>query len=154
MISGSTLAEAGAIVRIDAQRTLQPKGARHPVQVYEVSGIGGEYNLFVDRSESEMMTLSRAIPVDCTAVEGKHVCQPSFEGRLVKLSRYSAHLQSETEIEIHSDLRIQMRGKEGHVYGKVLDKAESDDHFLVHFSSLSPDASDMIAELILQCVRE
>jgi len=153
MISASTLAEVGAIVRIDAQRTMRPKGARHPVQVYEISGIGGDYNLFVDRVESEMMTLARAIPVDCTAVEGKHVCQPSFEGLLVKLSRHSAQLQSETEIELHSDLRIQLRGKDGHVYGKVLDKTESDDHFLVHFSSLSPDASDMIAELIRQCVR-
>ena len=148
LIAEETLIETGAIVRIDGQRTIRPKGALQPVRVYEVSGIAGDYQLFVDRFESEMLQLSGLVLVNCTPVQGKQVDATSFSGQLVKLSRYSAHLRTDTGIEIYSDLRIQLRGGDGHVYGKVLELAGSDGDFLVHFSSLSPTASDLIAELM------
>jgi class 3 adenylate cyclase len=149
IIAETTLAEIGAIVRIDGQRTILPKGSRQPVNVYEVSGIAGDYNLFIDRDDV-LQLLTQAIPVQCTLVEGKQVSNSSFEGRLLKLSRYSAQLQSTIEIEMYSDLRIQLAGNDGHLYGKVLEMDEQDSHFLVRFSSLSPDASDMITSLIRQ----
>ncbi len=151
LISETTLFEIGGIVRIDGQRTIRPKGALRPVLVFEVSGIGGDYQLFVDRIESEMLILTNRVPVDCTPVHGKQVDASSFAGQLVKLSRYCAHLHSDTEIEMYSDLRIQLGGKDGHVYGKVLERTGSEGHFLVNFSSLSPTASDLIAELMREC---
>jgi adenylate cyclase len=154
VISESTLAEVGAIVRIDGQRTIQPKGARRPVNVYEVSGIGGDYNLFIERDDIRLLVLNHAIPVECTLVEGKQVGTNSFDGQLVKLSRYSAQLQSAIDIEIYSDLRIQLQGNDGHLYGKVLEKVEQEDQFVIRFSSLSPDASDMITSLIGQPVHQ
>jgi adenylate cyclase len=147
LISESTLSEIGGIVRIDGQRTIRPKGALQPVLVFEVSGIVGEYQLFVDRIESEMLLLTNRVPVDCTTVHGKQVDASSFAAQLVKLSRYCAHLQSGTEIEMYSDLRIQLGGKSGHVYGKVMERTD-EGHFLVNFSSLSPTASDLIAKLM------
>ena len=151
LISESTLFEIGGIVRIDGQRTIRPKGALRPVRVFEVSGIGGDYQLFIDRIESEMLLLTNRVPVDCTPVHGKQVDASSFAGQLVKLSRYCAHLHSDTEIEMYSDLRIQFADKDGHVYGKVLERAGSEGHFLVNFSSLSPTASDLIVELMREC---
>jgi class 3 adenylate cyclase len=154
LISEATLAETGAIVRLDGQRTIQPKGALMPVRVYHVSGIGGNYQLFVDRIESEMLVLASPVQVECTPVQGKQVDVASFTGQLVRLSRYSAQLQSDTETEIYSDLRIRLRGNDEHVYAKVLEHSGSDGHFVVHFSSLSPAASDLISELMKQKVSE
>ena len=152
LISESTLVEIGDIVRVDGQRTIRPKGALQPVSVFEVSGIGGDYQLFVDQIENKMLSLTKRVPVDCTQVHGKQVDASSFAGHLVKLSRYCAHLHSDTEIEIYSDLRIQLGGKDGHVYGKVLKRIGSEGPFLVNFSSLSPTASDLIADMIRECV--
>ena len=121
------------------------------LKLYEVNGIDGKYQLAVNRIENEMQLLTNRVPVDCTTVHGKQVDASSFAAQLVKLSRYCAHLQSGTEIEMYSDLRIQLGGKDGHVYGKVLERTGSEGHFLVNFSSLSPTASDLIAELMREC---
>jgi hypothetical protein len=51
---------------------------------------------------------------------------------------------------MYSDLRIQLGGKSGHVYGKVLERTD-EGLFLVNFSSLSPTASDLIAKLMQEC---
>ncbi len=48
LISESTLNDAGAIVRIETQREIKPKGLKNPIKVYEISGIGGNYEVFMD----------------------------------------------------------------------------------------------------------
>lgn len=49
LISEATLADTGAVVRIDGQKKMHPKGLEHPITVYEISGIGGKYNLFLPK---------------------------------------------------------------------------------------------------------
>ncbi|MBW1941696.1 MAG: hypothetical protein JRJ51_02545, partial [Deltaproteobacteria bacterium] len=48
LISESVKREAGDILRIDNRMDVLPKGAQAPLSIYDVGGIGGDYNLALD----------------------------------------------------------------------------------------------------------
>lgn len=148
LLSEATLNETGDIIRVDSRQTILPKGSIKPVNIYEVSGIGAGYNLFLDKHDDKLCHLTSGIPVDCTLMDGKMVSGPSFKGEMVRLSPYQAHVLTSDSIEVFSDVRIQFRYKNGHLYGKVVEIPAGENHLLITFSSLSPDASDLIFSLI------
>ena len=47
LISEATLKDTGAILRIGGQMKVETKGAANPITIYDVKGIGGEYNLLL-----------------------------------------------------------------------------------------------------------
>jgi len=56
-ISEQNLKEAGSIVKIDAQKQVTPKGVKQPITIYEVGGIGGEYNLFLPKEKEAQIKI-------------------------------------------------------------------------------------------------
>lgn len=63
LISESTLKEVDSSVKIDGQKQVMPKGVKQPIIIYEVGGIGGDYNLFITKKEEEFFPLSEEIPI-------------------------------------------------------------------------------------------
>jgi adenylate cyclase len=58
MISESAFLDGGLEVWVDSKRQFTPKGIDHPIVVYRLSGIGGRYQLSLEREVPEISSFS------------------------------------------------------------------------------------------------
>jgi adenylate cyclase len=151
LVSQDTLNDVGSIVRVDEKLQIQPKGFQEPITVYEVGGIGGEFNLFVPKKEEVLVVLSQAIPMQYTVLQGKHLGERVFQGKLVKLSTCSAEICSEYPVELLSNLKMNLlTGMEkarglGDIYAKVVEiSADSPTNFCVRFTGIPPEVAALL----------
>ena len=86
LISDSTRAEVGPLLRLDGQMQIEPKGVQEPITVYEVRGIGDPYNLFLPEPTETFVSLDTVLTLRYTVLEEKFVRRTVFLGLLVKLS--------------------------------------------------------------------
>jgi adenylate cyclase len=157
IISEMTLKEAGSIVSIKRQREVQTKGVRKPLIIYEVAGIGGEYNLFLTKEEEEFFPLAEEIPLRYALLDGKHVSGTMLKGSLVKLSAKGAEVSSTNFVAPLSNIKLnfltlnnQPSASED-IYAKVLDKQTDNGNFCIHFTSLPPEVELMLKNLYKSC---
>ena len=151
LVSQDTLNDACSIVRVDEKLQIQPKGFQEPITVYEIGGIGGEFNLFVPKKEEVLVVLSQAIPVQYTVLQGKQMGEKVFQGKLVKLSTCSAQIYSESPVELLSNLKMNLvTGMEkarglGDIYAKVVEiSADSPTNFCVRFTGIPAEVSALL----------
>jgi len=151
LVSQDTLQEVGSIVRVDDKLQIQPKGFQEPITVYEIGGIGGQFNLSVPKEENTLVVLTQKIPVQYFVLEGKHLGEKVFQGSLVKLSANSAELRTEYPLELLSNLKLNLligtekaRGL-GDLYAKVVEKsADSKAHFCICFTAVPPEIAALL----------
>ncbi|MEH1861014.1 MAG: adenylate/guanylate cyclase domain-containing protein [Nostoc sp.] len=147
-ISESTLKEAGlSIVKINDQKSVLTKGVQQLITIYDVKGIGGEYNLFLPQEEEDvLLPLPEAMPIQYRILEGKHIVDTLFKGSLVKLSAKEAEIHADNVAEpcipsplgnIKLNLLIPSDRTEvsEDIYAKVLAKPAGDKSFFIHFTS-------------------
>lgn len=159
-ISESTLERAGAIVKTKGQREVYTKGVQKAVTIYEVAGIGGEYNLFLTQEEEEFLPLPEPIPLRYALLDGKHVSEFMLKGNLVKLSAKGAQVSSTKPVAPLSNLKLNLSPStdsspiSGDIYAKVLEKQTNKGNFYIHFTSLPPEAEQMLKSLYQSCKSE
>ncbi|MBI3328459.1 MAG: adenylate/guanylate cyclase domain-containing protein, partial [Nitrospinae bacterium] len=147
LISEATLQEAGPIVHVNAPLQVEAKGIEKPLTLYEVRGIGGEYNLLLPERAGAFVPLQQEIPLRYTVLEGKHLSGSMFKGSFVKLSVEGGEVRSTHPVAPLSDLKLQLtdpRGTEipGDLYAKVVGKAtDTGASFAVRFTSVPPDVA-------------
>ncbi|WP_238360839.1 adenylate/guanylate cyclase domain-containing protein [Iningainema tapete] len=138
LISESTLKEAGSIVKIEGQKQVTPKGVNQPINIYEVGGISGEYNLFLSKAEEEFFPLRETIKIQYSIVEGKDVSDTAFLGNLVELSAKGALIRRDSvggcplalsNIKLNLVVPDQATASED-VYAKVLDIAQNGSFYI------------------------
>src|SRR5262245_27352514 len=115
LISESTREAVGDILRIDGQMSVEPKGVKAPITLYEVGGIGAEYNLFLPEKTAGAIALREAIPLLCWVIEGNNTQFMELEGRLIELSHTGARLCLESEVAPFSNLKIKLVDANGAV---------------------------------------
>ncbi len=158
LISESTLKAAGASVRIDGKKQVQSKGIKEPITIYEVGGIGEEYNLFLPHQEEVFFALPEAIPLQYSIVDGKNISDSLFNGRLVRLSakRAEVHLDHregqllpEPMSNIKFNLLIPTNPPEvsGDIYAKVMKQLEDEGSFYICFTAKPPDVEARLKTL-------
>ena len=128
LISESMFREAGEFLRIDGRQEVLPKGAETPIRIYEVAGIGGQYNMALANDDDSMVIPLIKIPVSYRAIGGKHVEKKSHEAFLVALSKKSVQLDSKHPIELLSNLKMNLADIEEQLsvkslYGKVIEQS-------------------------------
>jgi len=149
LISESTFQEVDAIVTINGQREILPKGVKKPITIYDVIGIGGEYNLLLTKEEEIFLPLPQAIPVQYTILEGKSVGKNVFSGSLVQLSAKGAMIRSHQRRtdDIPSELsniKLNLLEEDSteiseDIYAKVLENQIEEKVFSIHFTAKSLD---------------
>ncbi|MFC1534633.1 adenylate/guanylate cyclase domain-containing protein [Thermodesulfobacteriota bacterium] len=145
LISESVLKEAGDILQIENQITLHPKGAEEKLVVYNIGGIGGHYNLTLAHEVLMLKPLIREIPIDYYILDGKHTGEGQFKGMLLRLSRKAAELNLQFEVELLTNLRLNLSSvAEGlshkDFYGKVVERSHIDSNtYNVQFTALPPE---------------
>jgi adenylate cyclase len=156
LISESTLKEAGSLVKIDGQKQVTPKGVTQPIIIYEVGGIGGEYNLFLSKTEEIFFPVVETIKTQYRILDGKDVSDNIFQGNLVKLSANGAEIRTIPDcghcpsalsnIKLNLFISDEETASED-VYGKVLEKETELGNFYVRFTSTPPDVAAKLETL-------
>lgn len=147
LISESVYKETGEILRIYGQRKVLPKGADAPLVIYEVGGIAGRYNVVLEDKELTMVTLVRQIPLRCRVLSGTHVGKEGVEGHIVRLSKKSAELYLNEQLELLTNVKMNLRDVPEELaakdfYGKVIEhKGNHGQTQVIRFTSLPPEIS-------------
>jgi len=88
-----------------------PKGLQKPITIYEVGGIGGNYNLFLpEKKRTELPALERPLPVHFNVIDGKNVVRDTFKGRILKMSDTEAEIHAEIITDRLSNIKITLAG--------------------------------------------
>ncbi len=158
LISEQTLQDSGTTVIVKETKTVFPKGSKQPITIYQISGIGGEHNLFIPQEEEIFVTLSAAIPIQYSVLEGKNVSNFLFKASLVRLSVNEAQIRAENgesqEIPPKlSNLKLnlltpnkQTEASED-IYAKILDKNSENNSFIIAFTLKPPDVAAKLNSL-------
>ncbi|MGB0563637.1 MAG: CHASE2 domain-containing protein, partial [Spirulinaceae cyanobacterium] len=99
LISPTTRAAAGSDLRIDSEQEVMPKGVSQPITIYEVGGIGGEYDLYLDRTDEVFYPLPEPIAITYSLLEGKHLGAYTIPAKLVQLSDRGAEIEIDPQQE-------------------------------------------------------
>ncbi|MGI0486621.1 CHASE2 domain-containing protein [Pantanalinema rosaneae CENA516] len=158
LISESTLKAAGAIVQVIDQKEVKPKGVQNPLQIYDVGGITGAYNLYLPQEEEVFVPLPTTIPVIYTELSGKHVGEVMLQGWLVQLSAKGALLKlddpnSAALPEPLSNLKLNFlpwgdqTTNSDDVYAKVLDRPADPGGCYILFTAKPPAVATQLETL-------
>jgi adenylate cyclase len=154
-ISESTLDECGDILWIDSAMKVMPKGVKKPLTIHEVGGIGGDFQLFLPpKKEITWIELKQGIPVQFTVVDWKHTVELGHGGAITKIAPNMVEIHSKVLPSPLANLRISLYDPDDHeitddLYGKVVAHlSESPPAFLVHFTSVPPEAETFLAKFL------
>ncbi|MBW4560152.1 MAG: adenylate/guanylate cyclase domain-containing protein [Mojavia pulchra JT2-VF2] len=156
-VSESTLKEVGSLLRIDGQQVVQPKGVHQPLTIYQIGGIGGKYNFYLPKEEEIFLTLPEALPLQYTALDGKHIDNIMMKGRLIKLSSKGAEiciyqdgvskiLAPLTNLKLNLIVPNASAQFSEDIYGKILAQSTSDS-FVIRFTNQPPAVEKQLSAL-------
>jgi adenylate cyclase len=152
LISENTRNDANIDLQVTGKQQIEPKGMKDPVTIYEISGVGGEYNLFLPQNNHATIELNRKVPVEYTVLQGKHVIGTVFQGEFVGISEKGAQLRVPHSLELLSNLKLkllieaELTLEEKYLYAKVVKQSDVDGHhFLIWFTAISPKASAVLS---------
>jgi adenylate cyclase len=146
MVSESTLNACGPILRIDSQMEVMPKGVKQPITIYEIGGIGGEYNIFLpEKQEIALQELAEPITVEFIILEGKHAGDQNYAGKIVNLHKTAADIAGERGCRELTNLKLSVFDAQGNqltdeLYAKVKKVISSEPQvFRIYFTSVPPN---------------
>ncbi len=147
LISESTLADCGPILRIDDQMEVLPKGFKDPITIYEIGGISGEYNLFLpEKEEVPLLTLRQPLIIHFMLLSEKDTNKDVFQGTVIRLAPEVAEIQADISAKRLTNMKISLFDDEGYeitteLYAKVVQEvSDSPPTFRVNFTSLPSEA--------------
>ena len=149
LISGATLEAAGPDISHGAPQMISAKGFADPIATYDIKGIGGKYNLFLEEVDLGLEAPVQAIDVSYSVLKGKNDEGPEQAGKLCGLSVIGAEIEGVTPLEPLTNIRIRVQGVgdklDGDLYAKVL---EGGGRFTVRFTAAPPKLAAFVAEVL------
>lgn len=147
LISENTYRNAKTDLKITGQLQIEPKGIKEAITIYDIGGIGGEYNLHLPEDNDVMVSLPSPIPVEFTVLQGKQATGRLFLGELVSLGEKQAQLKSAHSLEPLNNLKLRLiDAPDIDIYAKVI-KAIDTDYFLIRFTNIPPEAIAILNSL-------
>lgn len=149
LISQSTLDQAGAAVVVEERMEVSPKGVNRPVPIYRVGGVRGRYQLFLHRNDVALAAPSVDLRACFTVLDGKDAGGEPRRGRVARLSRQAAEIESPWGAPALANLKLQLATHDGarradDIYAKVTGPGSSAGTFAVRFTSVSPEAAALL----------
>jgi adenylate cyclase len=144
LISGSTREKAKSPLRIDAQFQVEPKGATHRLQLYEIGSIGEPFNLSLPLRSTVLVPLASPLPIQFTVLEEKFVGRTLYAGHLAGVSESEAAIEAAQALAPLSNLKIEIHPLAGthpggEIYAKVLTSLPGSGQARIRFTSVSPE---------------
>lgn len=160
LISPSTYEKVKSLVRAQGTMEVRFKGIDHPVILYDVVGMEGEYEVSLpEKKPHELANLEPPVPITCFPIKGKTVSEASIAGKITHLGESAAEVTMEQQAEVRSNLKILLAPKEAHglseVYAKVIsveatEANASQAKVLLEFTWLPKDAKDFLEKKLLK----
>jgi class 3 adenylate cyclase/CheY-like chemotaxis protein len=104
-------------LRIDGQTKVFPKGFREPIMIYDVGGIGGDFNVYLEpKRTGELFKLEHPVKTEFTALKGKEAGADVYSGTIVRLSQENeiaqeAQMRAIIQVNILENLKITLFDK-------------------------------------------
>ncbi|MCF4967217.1 CHASE2 domain-containing protein [Nostoc sp. CMAA1605] len=149
LISENTYQDAQIELKIMGQLKIEPKGIKEIITIYDIVGIGGDYNLYLPEDNDLMVTLASPLTIEYTVLQGKQATGILLSGEFVTLSEKKALLKSTHPLEPLNNLKLRLvNATEADIYAKVITIAD-EHHFLIRFTNLPPQAIEIINSLLV-----
>jgi len=148
LISPTTFEKVQTVVQIKGTREVKFKGVNHPMCLYDVVGIGGNYNIALpDKKLAPLLKLNPPLQVKCFRVRGKTVAEDPISGKITHFGENIAEVVLTHRMEAHANLKVVRTAGDPkellELYAKVLPEEEqsmksSEKSVRIHFTSI-PD---------------
>jgi len=151
LISGETLEAAGDNVVVGERMEILAKGAKAPISVYPLKGLGRpDEGLFVPEHKEVLVKLAAPLRVRCWKLEGKHVGGDVFDGEILKLSKIEALLLATGELTPLANLKLRLLADDGtegaaDIYVKVTQVQAAESTAVIHFTAVPPEIEAELA---------
>lgn len=148
LISEETLKAIDLPVKINKNLEIMPKGVNKPITIYDISGLGEPYNLFLNVDKFELVEIDTSIPIKVSWLENKHCIGKIFNANICELSLKEAVILCDIDLPAMTSLKIMITSSDGKVlvddlYAMVT-KQEETFHTLIRFTWVSQQAKDFI----------
>ncbi len=156
LISETTLAEAGPEIRVGERLSVDAKGARDPITVYDLQGVGSPYDVSLPEREAALVRLPYEIRARYYVLEEKRVGTEAFDASFAELSVQLGLMHSRRRLRTLSNLKIEFEAAPEteaflpELYAKVVDvRGDGDDStYVVRFTSVPLDVENWIKGLV------
>lgn len=118
-------------LEIEEVRQVVPKGAKVPMNVYKVVGIGAPYNVTCKISESETRDLAEPVDVMFYTVAEKNISVEEIPAKIISIGDEDAVIMTAAELHRYDNIVINLKGD---LYAKVT--AVLDNGYHIHFTSI------------------
>jgi len=130
LISEATRDACDALLRIDDELKVMPKGISHEMTIFDIGGVYGDDALLLpERKDEVLMPLDKPVEVQVSQIEGKFSRQ-TFAGKILRLNDSAFDLQTEIVCPPLSSLKIALPDA-SEFYVKAV-RALPDDVHVVH----------------------
>jgi adenylate cyclase len=154
LISDGTLNEVESSVSIGKQMKLTAKGFSDPINIYEVDGITGAYNIQLPSHVDSLTLLPKPITVVFSLLDGKHMTGPVQEGEVLSLSPFMALIRPSAPLPVLSNIRLEFpiqpildTGDTGDLYAKSVEEQYDDGTVKIRFTAVPEEVADAIRNL-------
>ena len=112
-------------LEISGEQSFLPKGAKEPLRIYSVEGMGEKYRL--DSADYVIRWENAAIPelVTLYKLEGKTVDDTEYTAKVIKLSKDNRYALVSTQIHLHTSQNVMLDIGEN-LYAKVMGHIDKD----------------------------
>ena len=155
LVSESVKQHAGDILRIDNRMEVLPKGAQAPLSIYEIGGIGGQYNLALDQKDLEHAPLAKEVPLHYAVLDGKDVGRKGLKGSMIRLSKRGADIHLDGPVvDVMTNLKMNLADVDEELgckdfYGKVIEpSSRSGSTYSVRFTAVPPEVGSYFKALL------
>jgi class 3 adenylate cyclase len=148
LISESTARPVLDELEVGQRFTIQAKGFREPLTLFEATGLRGKHQLFLPNTFEEPAELTCDVAVRCSVLDGKRATEEVFPARVVRLSMSGADVVASQKLPPFANLKLQWIGAEqaGDIYGKINDgHAGGTEPFRIRFTSVPSAVATIIA---------
>jgi class 3 adenylate cyclase/ActR/RegA family two-component response regulator len=106
LITESTFKAASLNLIVGGELSISFKGLEKPVNVYDITGVSGEYEISLPQSEMVFLPLAEEISMSFEVLDGKYCSGEKRQGRILKLAEKSAIFSSEAELTELTNLKV------------------------------------------------
>jgi adenylate cyclase len=143
LVSQSLVDEAGPVLRIDGRREVTPKGSESPVTLYDIGGVGGDYNVVLDRTQEPLHPPPVEMRLAYRRVSGKHVTGDRAVADVTGLSATGLEADGLRDVGLLDNVELHLPDASPQLqripfYGKVLTRNGAGRH-QVRFTAVPPE---------------
>lgn len=125
LITEKTLKATSLDVTIKGKLSVSFKGLEKPVNVYDITGVSGKYEISLPQPDVNFLPLANEIPISFEIMDEKYSSGEKIPGRILKLAEKSAIFSSQVKLTKLVNLKVVLNGNcgacsDGVIYAKVM----------------------------------